>query len=55
VGERRSFSSGTTGDEEIDARFDLPRDQIAQRVFVDSAVLRERCDQSRTTAAELHG
>ena len=52
--ERGSFTGGAAGNEEIDARFDLPCDQIAQRFFVDGAVLGERRDQSRTTASQLH-
>src|SRR5208282_6232460 len=55
VGECGSFSRGAAGNQEVDARFDLPGDQVAQCVFVDSTVLRERCDQSGTTASQLHG
>jgi hypothetical protein len=55
VSERGSFASSAAGNQEVDARFDLPGDQITKRSFIDSAVGGERRDQSCTTASELHG
>ena len=49
------FSGSAAGNQEVNARFNLPRYQITQRIFVDRAVLGKRCDQSGTTASELHG
>ncbi len=54
VRESRSLAGGAAGDEEIDARFDLPRDQIAQGGVVDGAVLMKRSDQSGAASTKLH-
>ena len=54
VSECGSLSGGAAGNQKIDARFDLPGDQIAQRSFIDRAVLGERRNQGSTTASELH-
>src|SRR5271154_1629780 len=54
MGECRSFSSGAAGNQEVNARFHLPGNQIAQSVFVDRTILRERCDESGATSSQLH-
>ena len=47
---RGRFAGGAAGDQKIDARFQLPRDQVAQGSLVDGAVLLEGSDQCRTAA-----
>ena len=54
VSERGSLAGGAAGHEKIDARFDLPRDQIAQGRVVDGAILMKRSDECSATATELH-
>ncbi len=54
VRKRGRLAGGAAGDQKIDARFHLPRDQVAQGSLVDGAVLLEWSDQCRTAATELH-
>src|SRR5581483_280111 len=42
------------GNKEVDARFDLPRNQVFKRLLVDRSILVERRDEGSTTSAKLH-
>src|SRR5581483_4963933 len=52
--ESRGFTGGAAGDQEIDAAFNLPRDEIAQGRVVEGAVLMKGSDESGATAMQLH-
>ena len=54
VRESGSLAGGAAGNEEINAGFDLPCDQIAQGCVVDGAVLMKGSDEGGATATELH-
>src|SRR5215469_1848886 len=54
AGESRCLASGAARNKEIDAGFNLPRDQIAQGSVVESAILTEWSDQSRAASTKLH-
>ena len=54
MGQSRSLARGAARYKEVDARFYLPRDQIAQGGVVDGAVLMERSNQSGAASTELH-
>jgi hypothetical protein len=55
VRERGRFTGRAAGNEEIDARVDLPCDQVAQGRVVERAILMERSNQRSAAAAKLHG
>jgi hypothetical protein len=54
VGERGRLAGGAARNQKINARLDLPRNQIAQGCVVDRTILMKRSYQCGATATELH-
>ena len=54
VRERWGFASCAAGNQEINSRLNLPRNQISERRLVQRSILMKRCDERRTASAKLH-
>src|SRR3954467_15284148 len=52
--ESRSFTRCAARHQEIDARFDLPGDEVAQGSIVERSILTEGSDQGGATSVQLH-